>query len=99
MIIYYHAIQIIVQMYKSLCCTPVTNMLLYVTYFNVLKSELERQEVSLRECSAWRGRGDWHRESLENDRRGKCRWGRRDDIWGVQDSERPGYGSDHRYVC
>ena len=58
MIIYYHAIQIIVQMYKSLCCTPVTNMLLYVTYFNVLKSELERQEVSLGECSAWRGRGD-----------------------------------------
>ena len=38
MIIYYHAIQIIVQMYKSLCCTPVTNMLLYVTYFNVLKA-------------------------------------------------------------
>ena len=33
-------------MYKSLCCTLVTNMMLYVTHFSVLKSKLERQEVS-----------------------------------------------------
>ena len=78
--IYYHVIQIIVQIYKSLCCTLVTNMMLYVTYFGVKKQAGETG--GLRECSAWRGRGDWYRESLENDHRGKCRWGRGDYMRG-----------------
>lgn len=75
-------------MYKSLCCTLVTNMMLYVTYFGVLKSKLERQEVSESAVpggvvvTGIRGRGDWYRESLENDHRDKCRWGRGDDMGG-----------------
>lgn len=75
----------------------VTNMMLYVTYFGVLKSKLERQEVSESAVpggvvvtgieKVWRMTTE-----ISADGEGEM-------IWGAQDSERPGYGRAHQCIC